>query len=136
MDKKYGSVGVREVLNMAAPIPLLIRLALTPVDLISDVVAGTIGSPDMVKVEDKGDKIIKYYVYRRTKLKPIEVDKIALKLMEMLEPPLRDPRRIKVLEIKPLEEGALTEDVIVAVEVPKYGMFTKKKLTEKAKKVI
>ncbi len=121
-------------------IQLITRTAMSPIDALSDAIEDFILTPDLINVEDKGDYIIKTYVYRRARIKPEFIDKLALKLDEALSPPLRNPYNIKILEIKPLEKGALTEDVLVKVAVPKYGLLSRsrkelEKLKEKIKEI-
>ncbi len=103
-----------------------IDIIFSPVDTISDFIKTWIGSPDLISVQDKGDYIEKKYVYRVLKFMSNERIKTAIKYLEALEPPLRDPRRIKVESIKTLEEGKYTKDVLVTVLVPKYGIFSRR----------
>ena len=113
-------------------IPIALRVLTTPVDMIADVIESFLGSPELNKVERKGDKIVKHYVIRRLKVKPEKIDELVFKIREAIEPPLRNPGDIKV-EIKPLEQGTLTEDVEVIVELPVKGAVarTAEKVKEK-----
>jgi len=113
-------------------IPIAIRILGTPVDFIADIIESFLGTPDLIKIERKGDKIVKHYVIRRLKVKPEKIDELLFKIREAIEPPLRNPGDIKV-EIKPLEQGTLTEDVEVIVELPVKGAVarTAEKVKEK-----
>jgi len=74
--------------------------------------------PDEINVTDKGDRVVKTYTYRRFKL-PYGFDELMIKLSRGITPPLRNPRKIKILNKEKLDEGRFTEYIKVNVEIPK-----------------